>query len=378
MTEQRCTMPLGLHGGVDDRVAALFGPHPTANGALTRLAYAQAKAAGKDLTPLLKKSNLTVRQIEDPSVRLRVRDQIVFVNCVADEVRDDSLGFHLGLKPDLREIGWLYYVAASSETLGEALLRIARCISMVNEGVSVRCIDRGDVALNVHYVGVSRHLDRHQIEFILTFFVRICRQLTGVRLAPSRVQLIHHHDRVAADFSEFFGMRVEFSSGVDEATFAASVKDLPIVSADPYLNKLLMAYCEEAHSRKPARRASFRSDVENAIVPLLPHGTMQSTEVARRLFTSQRTLARRLSSEGVTFSGVLENLRSDLAERYLADRDLSISEIAWLLGYREVSAFTHAFKRWSGRSPSEARSRITDGYAPRPDRHGHGRPLVKT
>jgi AraC-like DNA-binding protein len=59
--------------------------------------------------------------------------------------------------------------------------------------------------------------------------------------------------------------------------------------------------------------------------------------------------------EGLTFSGVLESLRSDLAERYLMD-DLSISQIAWLLGYQEVSAFTHAFKRWTGKTPREARS----------------------
>jgi AraC-like DNA-binding protein len=71
---------------------------------------------------------------------------------------------------------------------------------------------------------------------------------------------------------------------------------------------------------------------------------------------TQRTLGRRLSSEGITFSEVLENLKSDLARRHLADKSLSISQIAWLLGYQEVSAFTHAFKRWTGKTPREARS----------------------
>ncbi len=343
---------------MDDRGSARFGPQPTANGVLTRLAYVQAKEAGIELPQLLKKSNLTLLQIENPSVRLRVRDQIAFVNRVADQI-DDSLGFHLGLKPDLRTIGWLYYVAASSETLGEALLRATRCSSMINEGITVRYTDRGDVAVTVDYVGVSRHLDRNQIEFIMTLFVRICRQLTGVRLCPSRVQFIHRRDQIAADFSGFFGQDIEFSAAVDEVTFAASVKDLRLVSADPYLHKLLIAYCEEALSRRPPRHGSFRSEVENAIVPLLPHGSVNSAEIARRLCSSQRTLARRLSSEGATFSSVLESLRSDLAERYLVDRDLSISEIAWLLGYREVSAFTHAFKRWTGRTPREARSLLT-------------------
>jgi AraC-like DNA-binding protein len=94
-----------------------------------------------------------------------------------------------------------------------------------------------------------------------------------------------------------------------------------MVEADPYLNRLLTTYCEEARSRRPTNRGSFRTEVENAIAPLLPHCTVSSTEIARRLGTSQRTLARRLASEGATFSSVLESLRSDLADRYLADRD---------------------------------------------------------
>ena len=120
-----------------------------------------------------------------------------------------------------------------------------------------------------------------------------------------------------------------------------------------------MNYCEEALSRQPATLGSFRSAVENAIATLLPHGKAQATEIARRLGVSQRTLARRLLAEGVTFSEVLESLKSHLAQRYLADSSLSISQIAWLLGYQEVSAFTHAFKRWTGRTPRDARSELS-------------------
>ena len=71
---------------------------------------------------------------------------------------------------------------------------------------------------------------------------------------------------------------------------------------------------------------------------------------------SQRTFARRLSLEGITFSTLLEGLRSDLANRYLDDEDLSVSQIAWLLGYQEVGAFSHAFKRWTGKTPRETRA----------------------
>ena len=96
--------------------------------------------------------------------------------------------------------------------------------------------------------------------------------------------------------------------------------------------------------------------VENAIVPLLPHAEVRIGEVARRLGLSQRTLARRLNEEGLTFSALLGRLRHDLADRYLADGDTSISQIAWLLGYQEVSAFSKAYKRWTGKAPRAMRT----------------------
>jgi AraC-like DNA-binding protein len=131
---------------------------------------------------------------------------------------------------------------------------------------------------------------------------------------------------------------------------------MPIVSADPYLNQLLLKYCEEALAHRPAHGATLRSSVENAITPLLPHGKANAGEVARQLGTSHRTLARRLAAEKLTFSEIQTELKTDLAKRYLRDGDLPISQIAWLLGYREVSAFTHAFKRWTGTAPRQSRA----------------------
>jgi AraC-like DNA-binding protein len=88
----------------------------------------------------------------------------------------------------------------------------------------------------------------------------------------------------------------------------------------------------------------------------LPHGTARADEIARKFGMSQRTLARRLALERLTFAGILDDLRSDLARRYLDDAHLTISQIAWLLGYQEASAFTHAFKRWTGKTPREMRA----------------------
>ena len=89
---------------------------------------------------------------------------------------------------------------------------------------------------------------------------------------------------------------------------------------------------------------------------MLPHGSAVASQVARRLGMSSRTLSRKLGEEGTSFAEILDQLRAALAKHYLDDEALSVSEIAWLLGYREVSSLTHAFKRWTGRTPRQFRS----------------------
>ena len=344
--------------------AERLGKLPNATGTITRLAYAHAKASGIDAEALLTKADLTPQQIKNPSLRLRASDQIRFLNLVAGSLRDDWFGFHLAQAPDLREFGFLYYVSASSETLGHALQKLARYVAIANEGVSLRYRDARSIDVAFHYIGVSRHLDRHQIEFFMVFLIRLCRQLTGIRLVPTRVTLAHHRGVQHPRLAKFFGDNIQFGAAIDGVSFAPAIKNMPVVSADNYLNKLLVSYCEEALARRPTRGGSFRASVENAIVPLLPHGDAKLPAVARRLGRSPRTLARRLAEESLNYSDVLENLKVDLARRYLADKDLSISQVAWLLGYQEVSSLTHAFKRWTGETPRQARSRTAPRYPP--------------
>jgi AraC-like DNA-binding protein len=333
-----------------------FDAIPTATGGIARLAYARACEAGIDLRPLLKKAGLKKQQIENADIRLDVRRQIRFLNLVANPLNDELLGFHLAQPVDLRELGLLYYAAASSDMLGEALQRAARYSSIVNEGVSLKYREGEDITISFDYVGIARHSDRHQIEFVMTLLMRLCRHLTGLRLAPINARFTHHRDGGSSEFAAFFGRDIEFGAAKDELAFAITTKHLPVVSADPYLNELLIESCEEALSRRPTNRGSFRSQVENAIVPLLAHGKARAGEISRRLGFSQRTFARRLALEGLTFSEVLESLRRELAEQYLRDSALAISQIAWLLGYQETSAFAHAFRRWAGKTPRQARA----------------------
>jgi len=131
---------------------------------------------------------------------------------------------------------------------------------------------------------------------------------------------------------------------------------LPLIHADSYLNDLLLKYCEAVLADRRGDISQLRTRVENAISSVLPHGKVRVEDVARSLGMSKRTLARRLSDEGLNFTEILQQLRRDLAVRYLDDRRLHVSKIAWLLGFHEVSAFTHAFKRWTGKTPREIRT----------------------
>ena len=354
-----------------------FNSMPSATGGIARLVCARLHTAGIPLAPLLSRAGLTVGQIDDSGVRLPVQSQIKLLELASEALHDDLLGFRLAQDYDLREIGLFYYVLASSDILADALHRAERYSAIVNEGISLQAHIGKETVIALSYIDIDRRSDRHQIEFWLISLVRLCRQLTNRRLVPSRVRVMHLRNQTPPEFRSYLGCEVEFGASSDEVVFPAAVKLMPIVSADPYLNQLLLKYCEEALAHRPANGATLRSNVENAITPLLPHGKANAGAVARQLGMSHRTLARRLAAEQLTFSEIQTELKTDLAKRYLRDGDLPISQIAWLLGYREVSAFTHAFKRWTGTAPRQSRAqgkfvstgkRIRSGAQARPRR----------
>jgi AraC-like DNA-binding protein len=156
--------------------------------------------------------------------------------------------------------------------------------------------------------------------------------------------------------ARFVGTEVKFGTDTDEFALNVDSRELPLIHADPYLNDLLLKYCEAALAERGGDTSQLRTRVENAISSLLPHGRVLVEDIARSLGMSERTLARKLSDEGLNFTEILQQLRRDLAVRYLDDRKLHISKIAWLLGFHEVSAFTHAFKRWTGKTPKQMRT----------------------
>ena len=329
---------------------------PTAQGGLSRLAIARLKGARMPVAPLLVRVGLTPELIADPDERLSVRSQVRLLEEAAIALKDDCIGFTLAREFDLREIGLIYYVMASSQTLGEGLKRLARYSRVTNEALVFGYREGNSLTISLSYSGVPRHSDRHQIEFCMFAVLRICRALTGQNLVPKHFSIAHHRSEGISEMARFVGTKVEFGADADEFDLNVDARGLPLIHADSYLNELLLKSCEAALADRKGEMSQLRTRVENAISSLLPHRRVLVEDVARSLGMSERTLARKLADEGLSFTEILHQLRRDLAIRYLDDRKLHVSKIAWLLGFQEVSAFTHAFKRWTGKTPSKMRT----------------------
>ena len=329
---------------------------PMAQGGLTRLAIERLKGAGVLVAPILARVGLTPELVADPDEQLSVRSQIALLAEAAIALKDDCLGFTLACDHDPREIGLLYYVMASSRTLGEALKRLARYSQVTNEALVFGYREENSLVISLSYSGVPRHSDRHQIEFCMFAAVRICRMLTGQKLVPQYFSIAHYRSGPAAEMARFAGTHVEFGAEKDEFALRLDSREIPLIHADNRLNDLLMKYCEAVLAGRKGNSSHLRSRVENAISSLLPHGRVLLGDIARTLAMSERTLGRKLADEGLNFTEILQQLRHDLAVRYLDDRKLHVSKIAWLLGFHDVSAFTHAFKRWTGKAPSRTRA----------------------
>ena len=328
-------------------------------GGLARLAAGRARRAGIKLEPLLSRAGLTIDQIDDPEQRISARSQIAFLETIAEELNDDFLGLTLAKEFDCRDLGLLYYVMASSDTLGDALRRVARYSRITNEALVLQYREARDPALRLTYSGVQRHADRHQMEFCIVAVVRISRLLTNRRLIPQHVSMIHIRSKGTSEFARFLGKDIEFGSDVDEIIFPAGSAEWPLFDADRRLNKILLKVCEESLNARKSNTSAFRISVENIISPLLPHGQARAEVVAKKLGVSERTLARRLAEEGVTFIEILQQLKASLARRYLQEGGVCPS--------RRSPGFSVSRRRARSATPAGA------GWGNRPGSYGRGR-----
>src|SRR6476469_117660 len=153
-----------------------------------------------NFSSLLVRVGLTPELIADPDERLSVRSQVGLLEEAAIALKDDCIGFTLAREFDLREIGLIYYVMASSQTLGEGLKRLARYSRVTNEALVFGYREGNSLTISLSYSGVPRHSDRHQIEFCMFAVLRSGRALTGQNLVPRHFSVAHHRSCAVALF----------------------------------------------------------------------------------------------------------------------------------------------------------------------------------
>ncbi len=245
---------------------------PTAQGGLTRLAADRLRKAGIKLRPLLSRVGLAIDQLDDPEHRISVRSQIAFLETAAEALNDNCLGLTLAEEFDVRDLGLLYYVMASSGTLGDAMKRASRYSRVTNEGIGLDYRETPEPALRLTYVGIPRHADRQQIEFCVVAMIRLSRALSGRKFFPMRVSMVHDRSKGSSRFARILGKDVEFGGNADEIVFPAGSAEWVLFDADARLNKILRKTCEESLNARNSKRSSFRIAVENAVTPLLRGG----------------------------------------------------------------------------------------------------------
>jgi AraC-like DNA-binding protein len=312
---------------------------------------------GIDAEPLLSQAELSRAQLTHDPSGISVVSQHRFLELAALEADDPLLGFHVAEELDLRDIGVLFYLQASSATVAEALEHLARYAATTNEEVRLEISrQEAETVLTIHHVLQSDQARRQYSEHAALAVIRVLRMVTNRNFAPSRMTFTHSRNSDLRDVHRILRCPVEFMQPADTWVLPRSVMELPIVSEDSHLLCILEVHADGLLSERH-QEVGLRGLVEERLVNVLPTGKVQAAEVAGKLGMSERSLRRRLAEEGINFNEVLDGLRYRLALRYLADEHVSLKQITWLLGYSEPGAFNHAFKRWTGTSPRQARNR---------------------
>jgi AraC-like DNA-binding protein len=312
---------------------------------------------GIDAEPALFGAGLSRRQLSENDIGVSVASQYRFLELAATEANDHLLGLHVAAEMDMRAIGILFYLAGSSPTVSEALANLAHYSATTNEALVLEIFRHKDeVVLTIRHVQEFDEPHQQFFELLALWFIRTLHRQTNVDFAPLRVTFTHARHAGLREVHRLLRCPVEFAQTVDSWVLPQRIIDLPVVSGDSHLLRILTEHADELLTERHSVTGLQRI-VADQLISLLPSGESRAAAVAERLNMSTRSFTRQLAKEGTTFGEILGRLRRRLASRYLAHDRMSIKQIAWLLGYSQVGAFNHAYRRWTGTSPARARQK---------------------
>ncbi|MBK7579853.1 MAG: AraC family transcriptional regulator [Myxococcales bacterium] len=265
------------------------------------------------------------------------------------QARDPYFGLNVAEQAKMGAYDVLDYAWCFSSTLGEALDQLVRFHRVLSDAwaISHEVVGRSARLRRIHRTPAP------EVEAALAFLHLRARELTGRDLAPSEVSFAHAAQTDTTRHRAVFGCPVRFGRPFSQLTFSVTDLAIPIGTANPGVLAVLERYMSEILSRVPAA-GSFVETVRAAVSRTLRAGappSLRTTSLA--LHASARTIQRRLAENGTTHQEIVDAGRQELAEHLLAEGRLSITEIAFLVGFSDVSGFQRMYKRSTGVNPSQ-------------------------
>ena len=303
--------------------------------------------------PLFQEMALNPGLMRESGGRYRIDDIDNLWRKASEVIDDPCFGLKAAEVWHPSNFGALGYAMLASNTLRTSLERMVRYLGFLSDEDSMK-LDETEEGLRLTLVMSPRNIDKsEQNDAALAIILRMCRINYIEDLAPVSVTLVHSKPSCSPKFFEYFRSPVLFKAPTYSLTFPIEAVDKILPGSNPQLAELndqvMIQYLAKLDQNQITQK------VKATIVDQLPSGSVTDESVARALYMSSRKLQRQLQSAGTTFNALLNEIRQDLAQKYLGEEDTSMTEIAFLLGFSESSAFSRAFKRWMGVSPTKYR-----------------------
>ncbi len=275
--------------------------------------------------------------------------------------KEPALGLMVGrsVPPHMFSVAGQLLIA--SPNLRSAIEDLERFLPLLMPMARVHLREQGAVAaLEFELPESHRESYRFAVEVALAFVLRVGRQFISRRVSPKEVRMRHGDPGYRALYEEMFGCPIAFSAERDEILFDASFLDVQQPFADDQLRHIMLRRAEDLLSALRVREPVQRR-VRHVLMREPRLDDVELSSIARRIGMSPRALRRRLRSEGVLLSCLVDDLRREVAFYELLHTTTPIKQIADRVGFSEVSAFHRAFKRWTGVTP--AKYRAEHGFA---------------
>ena len=323
---------------------------PTGHVRLALVLLERAPRLGVARATLLRDAQLDERQLRDPSGRIPLAAVARLWRSVASHVPDPTVGLRVGADIHVREFGIVGYAMAFSSTVASALRRVSRYSRILSNAHALIMETKGEATWVRLEMQPELHAFRLAVDYRLAAVLSACREIAASPVAPLLVQLPYRRPSDVTAYERFFGGPLEFGALGSALLLRNDDLARPNALADNKLTSYLDRLAEQVLT-SVGGEGTLRERVRRALWSELAEGVPALGDFARTLGISDRTLQRQLREVGTTFAALLTELRREMAPALLLDGKLAVSEVAFLLGYEDPSAFRRAFHRWFGRSP---------------------------